>query len=186
MRASILLLPVVLLGACAGSATALPGAPAAADMLPARTLHCTVGRATNLDPGQWQTLGEVRHDGAHPFVLRLPAAPRHVGQPPDPGDAPAPVDPETRVMSDPRGIAADITYPLLRVVDLWPDRVEIAGRADAEGYMRVIIVSEIDAAAGTANIFTTRARDAASLDLTQVYQGGCRIETAPPARGRRR
>lgn len=186
MRYSTLLLPMALLGACAHPAAALPPTAAAPDMLPERILRCTVGRAINLDPAKWQTVGEIRHEGAFPFTLRIPAAPRHVGAPPDPDDAPEPVNPETRVIDDPHGIAADLAYPLTRVIDMWPDRVEMVGPPDEQGTVRLIIVSEIDAEAGTANIFTTRARDAASLDLQQVYQGGCRVGSAPPRPMRRR
>lgn len=182
MRNLTLLLPFALLGACAAPSAALPSQPAAPDMLPERTLRCTVGRATNLDPRQWQTVDQIQREGAFPFVLRLPAAPRHVGPPPEPSDDPAPVDPATRVIEDPQGIAADIAYPLFRAVDLWPERVEIAGRVEGQDYMRLIIASEIDPQAGTANIFITRAKDAASLDLQQVYQGPCRIETAAQPR----
>lgn len=173
-----LLLPFALLGACAHPAAATSVPPPA--MLPDRTLHCTVGLATNLDPGQWQTIDQIHHEGAFPFALRLPAAPRRVGPAPDPTDAPEPVDPATRVTEDPHGIAADVAYPFYRVVDLWPERVEIVTHPDEQGTVRLIIVSEIDPVRRTANIFTTRARDAASLDLKRVYQGGCRIETAAP------
>ncbi len=178
MRQFIPLLPIALLGACANPVAGRPQPAAVADILPERTLHCTVGRATNLDAKQWQTVDQIRHEGAFAFALRLPAAPRHVGPAPDPSDDPEPVNPETRIIEDPANIAADIAYPLVRVADLWPERVEMVGRADGQDYQRLIIVSEIDPKAGTANIFTTRAKDAASLDLQHVYQGGCRIETA--------
>lgn len=179
MRHSIPLLTIALLGACATPAAAGPHPAPVADMLPERTLHCTVGRATNLDARQWQTVDQIRHEGAFPLSVRLPAAPRHVGPPPEPTADPEPVNPDTRVIEDPSGITADLAYPLYRVIDLWPERVEMVGRADGQDTMRLIIVSEIDPKSGTANVFTTRAKDAASLDLQQVYQGPCRIETKP-------
>ena len=180
MRHSIPLLTIALLGACATPAAAGRSSVPVADMLPERTLHCTVGRATNLDAKQWQTVDQIHHEGAFPLSLRLPSAPRHVGPPPEPTADPEPVNPETRVTEDPSGITSDLAYPLYRVIDLWPERVEMVGRANGEDYMRLIIISEIDPKSGTANVFTTRAKDAASLDLQQVYQGSCRIETKPP------
>ena len=181
MNRNLLLLPLLLAGACTNAASAQPKSAAVA-MLPDRTLHCVVGHAIGLDATKWQTVGEVKHEGAFPLSLHLPAIPKHVGPPPDPTADPEPVDPATRISADPAGIASDIDYPLYRVVDLWPERVEIAGQITGQPYMRLIIVSEIDAKAGTANIFTTRARDAGSIDLESVYQGGCSIESAPPSK----
>ncbi len=181
MNRSILLLPLLLAGACTNAATSRPGSVPVA-MLPERALHCVVGHAIGLDARKWQAVAEIQHEGAFPLTLHLPAIPKHVGPPPEPTDDPEPVNPATRVSDDPAGIATDLAYPLYRVVDLWPERVEIAGKVTGQDYMRLIIVSEIDEKAGIANFFTTRAMDAGSLDLQTVYQGSCRIETTVAAK----
>ena len=182
MKRITALLPLVLALACtdAGSqlAQAKPAHHSGVAMLPARTLHCTLGRALNLDPSKDQSVGDIRHEGAYRFALFLPAAPVRQGPPPDPGDAPEPVDPAVRVVEDPQGLASDMRMPLYRVADLWPQRVELVGLVNPP-VARLIIISEIDTAKGTANLFMTRAADAASLDLDNVYQGGCRIESGP-------
>lgn len=153
---------------------------ASPQMLPARTLRCTLGHALNLDPSKNQTVADIRYEGAHAFSLFLPAGPARQGPPPDPADDPEPVDPATRIIADPDGLARDMAPAFVRVVDLWPHRVEMAGRVE-QVLSRLIIISDIDLAKGTANLFTTRARDAGSLDLNQVYQGGCKIETVSRA-----
>lgn len=170
-----------LLAALSLSAGAAAAAPPPAPMQPARVLRCTLGRALNIDPMKNQTVADIRYEGAHRFDLFLPAIPVRQGPPPDPADDPEPVDPATRVLDDPDGLAADMQPRFVRVVDLWPQRVEMAGRI--EGLLsRLIVVSEIDPQRGTANLFMTRARDAGSLDLAQVYQGGCTVEAQPAGR----
>jgi hypothetical protein len=181
MNRTLLLLPLLLVGACTNAATARPNKAVAA-MLPDRALHCVVGHAIGLDARKWQTTDEIQYEGAFPLTLHLPAIPRHVGPPPEPTDDPEPVNPATRVTDDPAGIATDLAYPLYRVVDLWPERVEIAGKVTGQDYLRVIIVSDIDLKAGTARLFTTRAMDAGSLDLQTVYQGSCRIVAGAPSK----
>lgn len=171
------LIAAVLLSATLAVPSAAGSSPAKSDprMLPARKLSCTLGHALNIDPSKNQTVADIRYEGAHAFSLFLPAGQaRQVA--PDPSDDPEPVDPATRVLADPDGLARDMAPAFVRVVDMWPHRVEMAGRI-GQNLSRLIIVSEIDAQKGTANLFMTRAQDAASLDLTQVYQGGCRIET---------
>ena len=153
-------------------------APSVAAMLPARTLHCTLGRALNLDPSKPQTVADIQHEGAYKFDLFLPSIPAHAGPPPEPTADPEPVDPRTRVLSDPEGIAADMQPQFYRVVDMWPQRVEMLGMVESP-MVRLIIVSDVDLAKGTANLFTTRAVDAASIDLDKVFQGGCTIEFGP-------
>ena len=44
--------------------------------------------------------------------------------------------------------------------------------------LRLFIISEIDSRQGTAQLFMTRAADAASLDLENVYQGACRVSSS--------
>lgn len=159
----------------------VPAIAAPVAMQPARTLHCTLGHALNIDPMKNQTVADIEYEGAHRFSLFLPAVPVRQGPPPDPGDDPEPVDPATRVIDDPDGLARDMQPQFVRVVDLWPQRVEMAGRI--EGLLsRLIMITDIDTAKGTANLFMTQARDAGSLDMKQVYQGGCKVDAKPVQR----
>jgi hypothetical protein len=146
-------------------------------MLPARLIQCTIGHALNVDPHRYQTIGDIKYEGAHRFAILLPPVPQDRGPPPDPTDDPEPVDPAVQVVDDPDGIAGDMLQPFLRVVDRWPERVEMIGRVDGQSVVRLIVISEIDTAKGTADLYTTRAADAASPDLENIYQGGCRVKT---------
>lgn len=178
--------PAILIAALLAGSSAMAGSAAATspeqsvEMLPARTLRCTLGHALNLDPSKNQTIADIRYEGAHPFVLFLPAAPAWHGPPPEPTADPDPVDPATRVLYDPDGIAADMKPVFYRVVDLWPARVEMVGLIDAP-LGRFIAISDIDTENGTANLFTTRSVDAGSLDIDNVYQGGCKVELGGPS-----
>lgn len=174
------LVPFLMLAAATAGVQAPANAQTAPTgaMNPARTLDCTLGRATNLDPERDQTLAEIRHEGAHRFSLFLPARAQHVGPPPDPAAEPDPFDPATRITADPASLAGDMPGGFYRVADLWPQRVELVGRIAGSQLVRFIVISEIDLLAGTANLFMTRAADAASIDLAHVYQGGCRITGA--------
>jgi len=171
--ALLLSAPVWLLGAAAPAQQS-----AQATMLPERILHCTLGRAVGLDPSKPQTMADITLEGAHSFVLRLPSVPQHRGEPPEPSADPEPIAPGTAILTDPAGIAQDMTQGFYRVGDLWPQRVEMIGLVDPAPTVRLIIVSDIDETAKTANLFTTRAIDAATLDLDRVFEGGCRIEVA--------
>lgn len=179
MRKPILLMPLVLAlvvaPACATTGEARTNPDPA--RLPPRTLHCTLGHALNLDPAKAQTIADIQYEGAHRFTLFLPAAPVHAGPPPEPTDPAEPVDPATRILEDPSGLASDMAPAFIRVIDLWPRRVEMIGAIRDSMLTRLIIISEIDPDKGTANLFMTRAADAGSLDLDSVYQGGCQVET---------
>lgn len=178
--------PGLLLAACllpisagaAGNPTPARTNAPAADMLPARTLRCTLGHALSLDPSKNQTIADIRYEGSYTFSLFLPATAKHQGPLPDPSADPEPVNPATRVIEDPAGLASDAKPVFRRVIDLWPHRVELSSVID-EQLSRVIIVSDIDPVTGTANLFMTRAADAGSLDLGRVYQGGCRYDLHP-------
>jgi len=183
-----MLKPVVILSLAAGwvagvaaSAAAPPGPPSAPAMLPDRLLRCSLGRATNLDPAKLQTTADVIYDGKHDFVLFLPAIPVRQGPPPDATDPPEPVDARTRILSDPDGLASSVPARFDRVVDYWPQRVELATTI-ADPLTNVIIVHDISAADGKATLFMTRARDAASPDLERVYQAPCSISSGAEAR----
>lgn len=160
----------------AGEAAA-PSAPA---LLPDRQLSCMVARATNVDPSRNQALSELSFEQARPLGLRLPSIAAHVGPPPDPSDPPAPVDPRTRITNDPSGLMADATRGIGRVVDLWPQRVEIMApleqrSANGMPLMRVIILSDFDAKTGRIRLFMATAADAGSLDVTSIHHGACEV-----------
>ncbi len=151
-----------------------PTAPAAGN----RRLDCIMGRAVDLDPHRMQDASEVRYEGAFPFALFLPARPARYTPTPSPTDDPEPVDPATRILDDPAKLAADMQVPFRRVVDLWPERVEMIAEIPGTSLLRLFVISEIDSRQGTAQLFMTRAADAASLDLENVYQGACRVSSS--------
>lgn len=177
MRKLVVLTALSLAIPAAAEAGAPTGGPE--PMLSARLVKCTLGRALNLDASKNQSLADLKLEGAHRFSLLLPPVPRDRGPPPEPSADPEPVDPAVRVVEDPDGIAGDMRHPFYRVADRWPERVELVGRIVGQTYVRFIVISEIDPAKGTANLFTTKAEDAASLDLQNVYQGGCTVTSSP-------
>jgi len=156
------------------SVTGATGGASFAEMLPARTLHCTLARALNLDPSRAQSRDEIQYEGSFPFSLHLPSIPKRQTPPPDPTSAPEPVDPATAIINDPAGLAKDGKRAFDRVIDLWPVRVEMA-RSISPALSRIIIISDIDTSAGSANLFMAPAADAASMDMNKVYLGSCRI-----------
>ncbi|MFM9976640.1 MAG: hypothetical protein ACKVOP_01150 [Sphingomonadaceae bacterium] len=155
-----------------------PERPQAA-MLPDRTLTCIVGRSIGVDQNKWQTTKDVKSEGQHRIVLRLPARPAHVGDLPDPTDVPEPIDPETKIVSDPDGITANVAKTFSRVVDLWPQRVEIIAAIRDSAWQHVMIVDPIDPKTGRAHLFMAPVKDAATMDLQRIYQGSCKISGAP-------
>lgn len=165
------------LAACSPSGQATAAGP---DMNPPRLLSCVLARATNLDPSKPQAAQDITFEGRHDFALFLPAASKRKGPPPDPTDAPEPVDPATHISADPDGLARDASPVFQRVVDLWPERVEMIAPID-DKTLRLIIIHDIDPATGKASLYMTRAFDAASMDLQQVYQGSCTISNRRPA-----
>lgn len=175
MRILLISLPLAL-GALHAptSANAATGASSFAEMLPARTLHCTLARALNLDPSRAQSRDEIQYEGSYPFSLHLPSIPKRQTPPPDPTAAPEPVHPATAITSDPAGLANDGKQAFDRVIDLWPIRVEMA-RAIGPELSRLIIISDIDTTNGSANLFMAPAADAASMDMNKVYLGSCRV-----------
>jgi len=150
------------------------------DMLPDRTLECTLSRALNLDPTRNQSRDEIQYEGSYPFSLRLPAIPKRQTPPPDPTLPPEPVHPATGIVSDPLGLATDTAKAFDRVIDMWPFRVEMA-RAIDPTLSRIIIVSDIDPENGTANLFMARAADAASMDMNNIFIGGCMVKIRNPS-----
>jgi hypothetical protein len=143
-------------------------------MLPGRQLQCTVGRVVNFDPTKQQTVGDLVYEGSHRFVLFLPPTPVRQTPPPDALDKPDPVDPRTRILSDPDNIARQAKPGFVRVVDLWPDRVELAGQVDGD-MVNAIVVGPIDLTQENARIFMTHADELTHWDMSHIYQGSCKI-----------
>ncbi|MFM6829323.1 MAG: hypothetical protein ACKOVA_03135 [Novosphingobium sp.] len=150
------------------------GASAQPATIPARLLTCVLGRATNLDPHREQKRSEVIYEGSHKFALLLPETPRRTTAPPDPTEPPEPVDPRTRIVADPDGLAKQVPAHFDRVIDLWPERVEMVTTI-AEPVVNLIIVSDISPDGKQASLFMTKATDVATLDLKNVYSGSCNV-----------
>lgn len=150
-------------------------------MLPDRLLRCTLGRATNLDPKKQQTTADIVYEGEHEFELFLPAVPVRQGPPPDATEPAEPVNPQTRIVADPDGLTNGFPRRFDRVVDYWPERVEMATTID-DPLVNLIIINPIDATSGSASLFMTQATDVATYDLSKVYQGSCTVQTGATAR----
>jgi len=149
-----------------------PGKPA---IIPERLLDCTLGRITNFDPTREQAASEYVFAGRHKFRLFLPAAPARTMPPPDPTDTPEPVDPRTRIVADPDGLANDSkAMPFDRVVDLWPGRVEMTKPINNVA-VTLIMVDGFDQARSAATLFLTKANDAVTFDLENLYYGQCGV-----------
>lgn len=167
--AAVLLLAPVLV-----SAAPAPSGP----MLPDRLLTCTLGRMTNVDPTKDQKESDIVYEGRHAFSLLLPAGPARTTPPPDATEDPEPVNPRTRIVSDPDGLAKAFPNRFDRVVDLWPQRVEMTTTIK-DPLVNLIIVNPIDEAAGTAMLFMTQATDVATFDMSHVYRGACTVKATP-------
>ena len=157
---------------------------APAPLLPERVLTCRMGHVTNFDAHREQTAAELTYDGFHAFALRLGVTPLRAGPPPDATEAPTPIAPRTRILADPDRIAPQVSPRFERVVDQWPQRVElsapIAGRVK-----NALVITGYDPARGTANLFMMRAAELTQFDPHQMYQGTCTVALTPggPHRG---
>jgi hypothetical protein len=159
-------------------------------MLPDRLLECQVRHITNYDPHLEQTASELHFDSVHRLVLFLPAVPVRTGLPPEPFEKAEKINPRTRIISDSDGIAPQPEHRFSRVVDYWPDRVELASTISgptaasltAAPLLNVIVINPIDAIHGTANLFMTRATELTHFDAAHLYQGGCTVQTGKNAR----
>ncbi|TGX48702.1 hypothetical protein E5A73_20570 [Sphingomonas gei] len=150
-------------------------ATSAAVMLPARLLECRLGRITNFDPSREQKPSEFKYEGSHPFVLFLPPIPVRTAEPPRSTLPPEPVDPRTRIVADPDGISAGAAgRPFERVVDYWPERVEMTTPAGG-GAVNMIILQQSEAMPGLIDMFMTRATDAVTWDQAHLYSGQCKL-----------
>lgn len=146
-------------------------------MLPPRLLDCDLRRITNFDPSIIQKPSDYALEGHHTLQLFLPGGPARTAPLPDATDAPEPVDPRTRVLADPDQVAGDPAQAFDRVVDDWPERVELT-RPESDTASNLIVLSEIDPARGTANMFVTAANDAVTFDRKRMFVGRCRIGRA--------
>ena len=151
-----------------------------AAMLADRLLTCSIGHVINFDPHQDQTAAELRFDGFHDFSLFLPAIPALKGAPPDASEAAPAVNARTRIISDPDRISGQPDRSFGRVVDLWPDRVELSATI-AGSLLNTIVISPIDTAQGAANLFMMRATELTHFDAKHIYQGHCRVIIQPAA-----
>ncbi|MGI9376345.1 MAG: hypothetical protein ACR2PC_09640 [Tsuneonella suprasediminis] len=150
-------------------------------MIPERLLDCTLGRITNFDASRIQKPSEYIFDGRHHFTLFLPKTPIRTTPPPESTAPPEPVDPETRIVADPDGLTRDSQgKPFDRVVDYWPDRVEMT-KPISNIAVDLIIIDEISEAQSAATIFLTKANDAVTFDLDNLYYGRCRVKIGSAA-----
>jgi len=147
----------------------------AAGMLPARLLECRLGRITNFDPSREQKPSEFTYEGQHRFVLFLPSIPVRTGEPPRSTLPPEPVDPRTRIVADPDGISAGAAGRAFeRVVDYWPERVEMTTPTGG-GAVNLIILQQSEGQPGLVDMFMTRATDAVTWDQAHLYSGRCKV-----------
>lgn len=159
----------------------------AADRIPARLLECDLGRITNFDPSKNQGPADYQFEGHHRFRLFLASAPVRTGPPPSALAAPEPVDPKTRIIADPDGLANGAAgKPFFRVVDLWPQRVEMATPISPTA-SNLVVLDGFDAARGVVNLFTTAAADGMTFDRQRLFAGICQVtlgDAAERAAGR--
>ncbi|WP_158299019.1 hypothetical protein [Sphingomonas psychrotolerans] len=152
-------------------------------MLPTRLLECRLGRITNFDPSREQAPSEFKYEGSHPFALLLPSIPVRTTEPPRSTLPPEPVDPRTRIVADPDGISAGAAgRPFERVVDYWPERVEMTTPIGG-GAVNMIILQPSEAQPGLVDMFMTKATDAVTWDLDALYSGRCKLASGGAAAG---
>jgi hypothetical protein len=175
-----LLLVVVTAGAAAAPAASPAMAPGAgAAMHPDRVLECTMRRATNADTGKLQTYEEMTFEGSHRLVLHLGPVAVRTGTPPDAAtEEPESFSPLTRIDADPDGLLAGVPVLFSRVVDRWPERVEIATDVDVDR-INFIALSPIDLERRTARLFMTFTTRQLGYDVGRIYIGDCTIAVKP-------
>lgn len=180
---SAISLTLLAAAACVPSQPAIAAPSKVSERLPARLLVCVLGHATNFDPEKSQTLGDIKYDTHHRLTLFLPAIDQRSAPPPDAMDNAEAVNRQTRVVEDPDGITAEAPGLFDRVVDLWPDRVELA-KSTATGPYKTFLVSDYDPAAGTARMFIGTASDITTYDLKRIYMGECTVTLNPQRRAK--
>lgn len=146
--------------------------PDAATKIPSRTFRCKLGHALNLDPAKEQRMDEIRYEGSHEFAVFIPAAISRGKPALDSADPTSAADPATRVLADPSGLRRGVPAGFARIVDLWPERVELTQTIERP-LVHFMVINQIDETTRTANLFMTTATDVASMNLKTVYQGRC-------------
>ncbi|WP_225010298.1 MULTISPECIES: hypothetical protein [Novosphingobium] len=169
------LVAAMILPGCLAGATRPAAATAEPARLPDRTLNCRLGHATNLDPLKQQDRNEITFDSYHALSLRLPPIAARTTPPPDATEPAEPIDRRTRILSDPDGLTAGTLGTFERVIDLWPERVELTLPMDG-GVSKLMILSDYDPATQTAQMFMTNATDLATFDFKQTYLGPCAVQ----------
>lgn len=156
------------------------GGPLEGQRLPARTLECDLGRITNFDPAKNQSVSDYKYEGRYYLKIFLPPNAVSTAPPPEATQPPEPVDPRTRVISDPSGLLKESVSGFDRVVDLWPQRVEMTAPISNIA-VNLIVIDQIDERRKTAGLFLTKANDAVTFDHDNLYSGMCRVllESAP-------
>ncbi|KUR70319.1 hypothetical protein AQZ52_15845 [Novosphingobium fuchskuhlense] len=179
-RFTLMLAPCLALALAGGCAHAAGGKKV--PLLPARTLTCDLGHTTNVDTSREQLAKELVFDSYHKLSLFLPPIPVRTTEPPDPAfPVTEKVDKRTRIIADPDKITADMVGPFQRVVDMWPERVEMT--APVGGYkVKVLVITNYDEAAHRAQLFMTNAADLASWDKDKIYAGYCDVAITPTAK----
>lgn len=158
---------------------ALSAAPAPTE-LPGRALSCTMRRVTNFDPSRTQTAAELVLAGESALDLYIGPGPVRTNLPPEPFEPQEPPPPGTRVLRDTGKLLAGVPARFTRVVDRWPDRVEIATDL-SDSRFSLMIVAPIDPVAGTATLLVTYVDITMTYDAGRVWLGDCRIRApAPP------
>lgn len=169
----VLRIGVAALAATVASAAPSPALAAPKAMLPDRTLTCRLGHATNVVIEKRQTMEEMTFDSWHSFALRLPSIPVRTTPPPEAYEEPEKIAPGTGIVADPDGIAADVTN-FYRVLDIWPQRVEILTWLSPT-LLHLIIVDPIDPDKNTARLFMTYSNREMSYDPSRIYIGDCAV-----------
>jgi hypothetical protein len=155
------------------SVQAKPVAAAPAGMLPSRLFDCTLARIANFDPDKDMKPADYRMEGRFSLKLFLPAIPVRTTPPPQAPQPPEPVDPRTRVVADPQGIAGEGKLRFNRVVDLWPERVEMTAPISGAAVKLVVVTGKNDGQG--ADIFVANANDAVTYDRAHLYSGACTV-----------
>lgn len=171
--------------ASAAPATAAAPAPATtaaasarAPMHPDRLLRCDMRRVTNVDTGRLQDYSELKFEGSHPLVLHLGPVIVRSGTPPEAFEAPESTSELTRVEADPDDLLADVPSKFSRVVDRWPERVEIATDVDGK-QVHVMIVTPLDVTQQKFRLFMTFSSYSLGYNLGYVYLGDCTAKITP-------
>jgi hypothetical protein len=168
--------PVEAQGA-ASAGTASQGAK----IIPARLLDCTLGRISNFDTQREQDPSEYTYSSRHKFSLFLPETSVRTTPPPEATERPEPVNPQTRIVADPDGIARDAeAHAFDRVVDFWPQRVEMT-KPISNIAVKLVIIDGVDPSQSSATMFLTSANDAVTFDLKNLYYGRCSVKLGKQA-----